>query len=167
MSPSRGGVFISYRREDTAAHARLLKVELSRYLPDAQIFMDLDSVEPGLDFTEVIAAAASSCRVLVALIGRQWLTLMDEEGARRLDNPDDYVRFEIRTALEGGVRVIPVLVDDATAPRKQQLPPDLQRLARLNAFEMTHGHYEHDAERLARIIEKVLGPAAARVPSSE
>ena len=108
----------------------------------------MDSIEPGLDFAEVIREAVDSCAVLVALIGRQWATLADEEGRRRLDNPDDYVRFEVQTALERGVRVIPVLVDGARPLRQEQLPAELQKLARLNALELSYGRYEYDADRL-------------------
>ena len=78
---SSWGVFLSYRREDAAPYARLLKLQLRERLPGAQVFMDLDSIEPGLDFAEVIREAVGSCVVLVALIGRQWSTLTDEDGA--------------------------------------------------------------------------------------
>jgi hypothetical protein len=87
--------------------------------------------------------------VLVALIGRQWVTLADEEGNRRLDNPGDFVRFEVQTALEPGVRVIPVLVDGARALREQELPSGLQGLAGLNALDLSYSRYEYDAGRLA------------------
>jgi hypothetical protein len=110
---SSRGVFLSYRREDGAPYARLLKSELRERLPDTQVFMDLDSIQPGQDFTEVIARALDSCAVLVILLGPQWATLTDEEGPRRLDDPDDYVRSEVRTALERDVPVIPVLIDHA------------------------------------------------------
>src|SRR5215469_4106373 len=129
---SRRGIFLSYRREDAAPYARLLQFQLRERFPDAQVFMDLDSIEAGLDFAEVIQEAVDSCVVLVALIGRQWATLADEEGNRRLDNPDDYVRFEVQTALEQGVRVIPVLVDGARPLRQEHLPAELRKLARLN-----------------------------------
>lgn len=166
------GVFISYRREDTGPYARLLKVKLSERFPDAQVFMDLDSIEAGLDFAEVIESALHSCAVLVALIGRDWLAITDEDGCRRLDNPDDYVRFEIRTALERCVRVIPVIVDGAKAPRQQQLPADLCKLARLNALEMSYSRYEYDETRLMAIIQRVLasgtgGLEAKPAPASE
>jgi hypothetical protein len=168
------GVFISYRREDTGPYARLLKVKLSERFPDAQVFMDLDSIEAGLDFAEVIESALHSCVVLVALIGRDWLTITDEDGCRRLDNPDDYVRFEIRTALERRVRVIPVLVDGAKAPRQQQLPADLCKLARLNTLEMSYGRYEYDESRLMAIVQRVIASGAggleakpAPAPASE
>jgi hypothetical protein len=108
---SSHGIFLSYRREDAGPYARLLQMELRERMPTAQVFMDLDSIEAGLDFAEVIARAVDSCAVLLVLIGRQWATLADEDGRRRLDDPDDLVRFEVQSALERGVRVIPVLVD--------------------------------------------------------
>jgi len=159
--PSRG-VFLSYRREDAAPYARLLQFLLRERLPGTPIFMDLDSIEAGLDFAEVISEAVSSCAVLVALIGRQWATLTDEEGRQRLDDPDDYVRFEIRTALERGVRVIPVLVDGATALRRQQLPSELHKLARLNAFELSYRRFEYDADQLLDLILRVLAAGQRR-----
>jgi TIR domain len=153
--PSRG-VFLSYRHEDAAPYARLLQSLFSERIPDVRVFVDLDSIEPGLDFDEVIRAALDSCEVTVALIGRQWATLADEEGRRRVDNPDDYVRFEIQTALECGVRVIPVLVDGARPLRQQQLPTELHKLARLNALELSYGRYQYDADRLLNHIQQVL-----------
>jgi hypothetical protein len=150
------GIFISYRRADSAPYARLLQVELSKRFPDVPIFMDLDSIEPGLDFAAIIRDAVNSCRVMVVLIGRQWTTLADDEGRRRLDDPDDYVRFEIRTALKRGVRTIPVLLDGARMPRQEHLPHDLRKLARLHALDMGYDHYPYDAGRLTDIIERAL-----------
>jgi hypothetical protein len=166
---SSPGIFLSYRREDAAPYARLLQSELREHIPDARVFMDLDSIEPGLDFAEVIQEAVGSCTVLVALIGRQWATLTDEEGRRRLDNPDDYVRFEVQAALERGVRVIPVLVDGARPLGQQQLPSELQKLARLNALELSYGRYEYDADRLLNLLQRLLaaesGTTTGRQPS--
>jgi hypothetical protein len=113
----------------------------------------------GWDFAEVITEAVDSSAVLVALIGRQWATLADEQGQRRLDDPDDLVRFEVQMALEQGVRVIPVLVDGARPLRQQQLPPELSKLARLNALEVSYGRYDYDAGRLLDLIERVLAAA--------
>jgi hypothetical protein len=157
--PSRG-IFLSYRREDAAPYARLLQVQLRERFPGARVFMDLDSIEAGLDFSEVIRQAVDSCAVLVALIGRQWATLADEQGRRRLDDPDDFVRFEVQAALERGVRVIPVLVDGAKPLRHEQLPAELRNLARLNALELSYGRYEYDADRLLDLIQRVF-PAAS------
>lgn len=153
---SSQGVFLSYRREDAGPYARSLQLQLSQRIPEAHIFMDLDSIEPGLDFAEVIEDAVNSCAVLVALIGRQWATLTDEEGVRRLDNDDDYVRFEVETALERGVRVIPVLIDGAKPLRQQDLPAGLHKLARLNAHKLSYDRYQDDAARLLDLIERVL-----------
>ena len=160
-APPADGVFISYRRSDAGPYARLLKVQLSQHLADAPVFMDLDSIEVGTDFAEAIEAGVQSCRVLVALIGARWLSVRDEQGHRRLDNPDDFVRFEIRTALKRRVRLIPVLVDGATMPQRQDLPDDLAKLARLNALQMSYERYEYDESRLIAIIGRVLaaGPA--------
>jgi hypothetical protein len=158
LTPSgQAGIFISYRHADALAHARLLQVNLRERFADRPVFMDLDSIEAGLDFRKVMSDAIKACGVMVVLIGPQWATLANEEGRRRLDELDDYVRFEVRTALKRGVRVIPVLVDGARPPRQQELPPDLRKLARLNALEMSCDHrYQYDADRLMVIIEGAL-----------
>jgi TIR domain len=153
---SRRGVFLSYRRDDAGPYARSLQLQLSQRIPDAPIFMDLDSIEAGLDFAEVIQDAVDSCAVVVVLIGRQWVTLADEDGARRLDNPDDYVRFEVKTALEQGVRVIPVLIDGTKPLRQQDLPAELHKLARLNAHKLSCDRYQDEADRLIDLIQRVL-----------
>ena len=163
---SSRGIFLSYRREDATPYARLLQYLLSERIPDARVFMDLDSIEAGLDFAEVIREAVESCTVLVALIGQQWATLADEEGRRRLDDPDDFVRFEVQTALERDVRVVPVLVDGAKPLRREQLPAELHKLARLNAFELSSGRYQYDADRLVDLIQRVLAAVPGTVHRS-
>jgi len=162
------GIFISYRRSDTGPYARLLKVQLGQHVPGTPVFMDLDSIEVGTDFAEAIQTGVQSCRILIALIGAQWLTICDEDGNRRLDDPDDYVRFEIRTALERHLRVIPVLVDGAKMPRRGQLPDDLGALTRLNALQMSYDRYEYDESRLITIIQRTLaaGADAAEEPAA-
>jgi serine/threonine protein kinase len=153
------GIFLSYRRDDGGPYASSLQLQLSLHIPDAPIFMDLDSIEPGLDFAEVIQGALDSCAVLVVLIGRQWATLTDEDGNRRLDNPDDYVRFEVKTALEREVRVIPVLFDGARPLRQQELPAELHKLARLNAHKLSYDRYKDDTAKLLDLIQRVLATA--------
>jgi hypothetical protein len=158
-------IFLSYRREDAAPYARLLQIQLRQHLPGAQVFMDLDSIEAGQDFAQVIREAVDSCAVLIALIGRQWATLTDDQGRRRLDNPDDFVRFEVRAALDRGVRVIPVLVDGAKPLREEELPEDVRKLARLNALELSYDRYEHDAGRMLDSIKRVLSTTGTRIAS--
>lgn len=157
---SSRGIFLSYRRADAPAYARLLQHALRDRIPDAHVFMDMDAIEAGVDFVRVIREAINSCAVLVAVIGRQWATLTDEQGRRRIDDPDDYVRFEVRAALERGVRVIPVLVDGARPLQREHLPSELYELAALNALEVSHSHYDFDVDRLLNSIRRVIGEAS-------
>src|SRR5215469_13294202 len=111
-----GQIFISYRRDDASYPAGRLYDYLSAHFPQSQIFMDVDNLDPGVDFVEAIEASVGSCEVLIAVIGKRWLVASDDEGRRRLDSQDDFVRLEIATALRRKIRVIPVLVDGAVMP---------------------------------------------------
>jgi hypothetical protein len=111
--PAVARIFISYRREDSSGWAGRLYDRLSQRFGGDNVFMDIDTIDPGLDFVEVIQQAVGSCDVLVALIGRHWLTSTDEQGQRRLENPEDFVRLEITAALERNIRVIPALLQGA------------------------------------------------------
>ncbi len=148
-------IFISYRRDDSAGYAGRLFDRLSDRFGRDQIFMDIDTIEPGLDFVEVIEQAVGSCEVLIALLGRHWLSAADAAGQRRLDNPEDFVRLEIKAALERNIRVIPVLVDGAAMPRSADLPADL---ARRNAVELRHSRFHADVDHLIGVLEKIFSP---------
>lgn len=152
-------MFISYRRQEASHLAGRLYDRLADRFGDDQVFMDVDSIEPGLDFTEVIAQAVDGCRVLLGLIGDRWSTAVDEAGHRRLDDPDDIVRLEIEAALERDIRVIPILVEGAMMPRRQELPESLARLVRRNALRISHESFRQDAARLVQILEKALSAA--------
>jgi len=104
------GIFISYRREDTAGHAGRLFDRLTQHFGKGRIFMDVSDIEPGTDFVEAIDKAVGSCDILIVVIGREWLTCADPGGHRRLDDPNDFIRLEAATALKRNIRVIPVLV---------------------------------------------------------
>ncbi len=121
-------IFISYRRDDSAGHAGRLYDRLESHFGQGQVFMDVDAIEPGLDFVQVVQQAINSCDGFIAVIGRYWLQATDDAGARRLDDPEDLVKLEIATALERGIRVIPVLVQGAQMPRATDLPDDLRGL---------------------------------------
>ena len=155
-----GRIFISYRRQETAWPAGRLYDVLVEHFPPEQVFKDVDNIDPGDDFVERITAAVSSCDVLLALIGREWLTITDETGQRRLDNPGDYVRLEIETALTRKIRVIPILVDDAGMPRANQLPATLVPLVRRNAVEINPLTF--DTKRLIATVRKTLELELAR-----
>lgn len=153
-----GGVFISYRRQEAAPYARSIREELSRRLGSERVFMDLDSIEVGVDFAEAIQRAIDACQVLLAVIGPQWATVTDAEGRRRLDDPDDTVRREIEAGLARDIRVIPVLLDGTPMPRHQQLPHSLWPLTRRNALDLSYIRYPDDIRRLLEAVDKILGP---------
>jgi uncharacterized membrane protein YeaQ/YmgE (transglycosylase-associated protein family) len=150
------GVFISYRRQDVPDLAGRLYDRLARHFGDDRVFMDVDSIEPGLDFGEVIRRGVASCAVMLVIIGDKWLTAADAQGRPRLDNSDDYIRLEIEAALSRNIRVIPVLVGGVLMPRSQELPDSLSQLARRNALEISHVRFSSDAARLIAVIENVL-----------
>jgi hypothetical protein len=165
-TPAAGGVFISYRRQDTGPYARLLYEELRRRLDSEQVFMDVDSIEVGVDFAEAIQHAVAACEVLLALVGPQWLTITDANGQQRLEDPDDTVRLEIEAALTRNIRVIPVLVDNTLMPQRQQLPESLAPFSRRNALELSYNRYGYDLGRLLEAIERVLGQRFAPVAAT-
>lgn len=151
-------VFMSYRRDDSAAgHAVHLRADLVRRYGENAVFMDL-SIEPGVDFVDTLENAVGSCAVLLAVIGRNWLTVTDAKtGNRRLDNPDDWVRVEVATALKRNIRVIPLLFHDAHMPSADDLPDDLKPLARRNPLEITNQRWDYDVKNLMKIIDKIVG----------
>lgn len=150
-------VFVSYRREDTRHVAGRLGDLLQERFD--RVFMDIDNIEPGIDFTEVIRRAVSECDVLLAIIGTQWTSLLDEQGERRLDNPHDWVVEEIRVALQrDDVRVVPVLVDGAPMPRRSELPVELAPMATRQALTLRYESFKSDAARLVAAIERMRAP---------
>ena len=155
-TPGKGRIFISYRRADSAGYAGRIYDRLTAHFGKDAVFMDVDTIEAGLDFVEVLQNAVRSCDVLVALIGRGWLNIKDDTGKRRLDSPEDFVRIEIAAALERDIRVIPVLVDGAPMPRSTELPDNLKPLARRNALQVDHHSFNADARRLISQLELAL-----------
>jgi hypothetical protein len=164
---STGRIFISYRRDETAYPAGWLYDRLADHYGEGQVFKDVDSIELGEDFVEVITRAVGSCDVLLALIGDQWLTITDEHGRRRLDDPHDFVRLEIEAALARNVRVIPILVDGARMPTAEELPDSLDRLARRQALELSPARFEFDTGRLLKVLDKALAEIQVALPEPE
>ena len=161
-----GRIFISYRREDSAYPAGWLFDRLAERFGAERIFKDVDSIELGDDFVEEIEDAVGQTDVLLALIGERWLTVADEQGSRRLDDPEDFVRLEIEAALRRKVRVIPILVEGASMPSEEQLPPSLTPLARRQALELSPARFSSDTSRLLAVLERGLAEArAAEAPT--
>jgi TIR domain len=150
-----GGVFISYRREDSRGVAGRIYDRLSDRLGSENVFFDVDNIAPGLDFVDVLTERVSVCDALVAVIGKDWLASADKTGRRRLDNSEDFVRVEIEAALKRGVRVIPVLVEDAAMPQADELPESLRKLARRQGVVIDHARFNSDVERLIRVLSEI------------
>ena len=151
-------IFVSYRREDTRHIAGRLSDRLEHKFDGSHVFMDVDTIEPGADFIAAIQQAVLQCDVLIAIIGRKWLTLEDGHGKRRIERPDDYVALEISTALQRGIPVIPVLVDEAAMPRPEELPVHLQAITRRNAARLDHETFRTDIQRILTAVDRVIGP---------
>jgi hypothetical protein len=153
---SSGGIFISYRREETADLAGRLYDRLIDRFGEDLVFMDVDAIEPGVDFTEVITRAVNTCDVLLAIIGPQWLTVTGTGGRPRLDDPDDIVRLEIELALQRGIRVVPILVRAMTMPRGEELPESLRVLARRHAVAVRHESFRQDTDQLLTALSRIV-----------
>lgn len=151
------GIFISYRRDDSGHASGRLVDRLAQSFSREQLFMDVDAIEPGHDFREVIIAKVAACDVMLAVIGHQWLEARNEAGERRLDDPDDFVRVEIETALQRGIHIIPLLVDGAQMPRGERLPQSMAKLAGRQAMRVDYETFGSDAERVAKVLQKRMG----------
>ena len=153
------GIFISYRRDDTRQAAGRLADDLSDQLGAERIFRDIEKIELGVDFEQALNQALENCEIMLVLIGRQWLTVADAQGQRRLDHPNDWIRIEIVTALKRGVRVVPVLIDGAPLPSEADLPEDLRPLVRRQALAVEDARWKSDVARLAESLARVGGLA--------
>jgi hypothetical protein len=161
-------VFINYRAADSGAYAALLRLALERRFGGRSAFLDSESIRAGADYVETLLARVRSCRVLLALIGPEWLAGDRAGGGRRIDDPGDWVRRELKEAFAAGVMVIPVLVDGARMPVAADLPADIAALAKRQYRMLRHRDASSD---LARILADVAaadlgvgraGPAAVR-----
>ena len=160
-----GRIFINYRRDDDQAAAGRLYDRLLQHFDREQLFMDIEAIEPGVDFVTSLDEQVAKCIAFIAVIGPRWLNARNNDGNPRLDNPTDYVRVEIESALKRDIRVIPVLVDGASMPRPSDLPPSLHALARRNAVEIAHHRFTADCDDLARHIKRALGVAEPSAPA--
>jgi hypothetical protein len=150
------GIFISYRRADAIAHARLIADGLAARFGAGHVFIDLEDIQPGERFRQRIADTLARCHAVVVVIGPGWLAA-SRDGRRRLDDPDDVVRHEIAQALEQQLTVVPVLVGAAALPRPDELPAELAGLLEHSALALSDERLKEDLARLAAALD----PAAA------
>jgi hypothetical protein len=147
-------VFISYRRADSAGYSGRVMDRLDRELGRDLVFMDVDAIPLGTNFSKVLHEQVAKCGVLLAMIGPNWLDARDEHGNRRLDSPNDFVRIEIGAALQRSIPVIPLLLDGAKIPKADELPEDLKELALRNGMEIRHASFQDDMNRLIRGLKQ-------------
>ena len=151
------GIFISYRRDDSAAQARAVWERLCRELGRDQVFMDVDGIDPGDDFTEVIDRQLKGCQVMLVMIGAKWHSVTDAYGRPRLHHQHDFVRYEVATALLRRIKLVPVLIDNAPPPLEEHLPVELHPLLRRQGLELDfQRHTETALNRLVKVCREAL-----------
>ncbi len=149
-------IFLSYRRDDSEGQAGRLFDDLVAHFGADSVFMDVAGIEAGRDFRKAIDQHVASCGVLLAMIGKDWVDAKDKQGKRRLDDPTDFVRFEIAAALKRDIPVIPVLVERANMPSVEQLPTDLESFAYRNAVELSHARWNSDVQVLFKALARYV-----------
>ena len=153
-------VLLSYRRTDVAAQqVALLNQRLTHRFGRVAVWDSNDGIPLGSDFRDAIDQAVKQSDSVLVLIGPLWFSATGADGQRRLDDPDDLVRYEIRAALDARKRVVPVLVDGAQMPRTDQLPADIARLASLQAIEI-------DSRQLEEVLFRTAPSADSAMPTA-
>jgi TIR domain len=169
--PEAGGirenvrVFVSYRRDDVPDATDRLTETLKNRFGNDHVFVDIDNLEIGADFEDVIGGWISRCDVLLALIGHNWQARR-AEGTPRIQDPDDYVRIEIEAALRRKVRVVPVLINGAPMPTSNDLPESLVPLLRRNAKTLSREHWKIDVDELVGAIGRIKESGTGLAPPS-
>lgn len=159
------GIFISYRREDTAGQTGRLFDRLVNHFGRDAVFMDVAGIEPGIDFVDAIETAISRCNIVLVVIGPQWLTCLDETGRRRIDNTDDFVRMEIIIALRSNVPVVPVLVDGAVSFSLEALPDSIQSIGQNRIHTLRDHQWDNDIKVLIAELGNIKKPQEPIQPS--
>src|SRR5262249_35184849 len=147
-------IFLSYRRADSANMTERIHDRLIDRFGRENVFIDVDDIQSGRDFRTQLEEALSQCSVLLVVIGDRWLTLQDEHGKRRLDNPNDYVRLEIETAFSRDITIIPLTLDGVSMPQAKELPLSIQDLAYIQSIPIRHNpDFHSDMDKLlARVV---------------
>jgi hypothetical protein len=162
MSGGQSTIILSYRREDSAGVTGRIFDRLVQEFGTDRVFMDIDSMPAGVDFHDHLQEILADCGALLVVIGKSWRSQRKGQPARIMD-PDDWVRIEVETALQRGIPVIPLLIDGASLPGRDQLPESLWPLLRRNALPVDSGRDFHaQLTRLARDLRLHLDPEAAR-----
>ncbi|HXY94133.1 MAG TPA: TIR domain-containing protein [Acidimicrobiia bacterium] len=159
-------IFISYRRRDSDPYAHHIYDLLTQRFGHGSVFLDVDSIAPGRDFVEVLNETLRQTDALLVVMGPSWIDVVDEQGTRRLDDADDYVRLEIEAALaRPDLTVIPVLVGGAEMPAEESLPGSLAPFCRRNAVSLVDEHWRSTMGELVDALERLRSDLA--VPGAQ
>lgn len=157
-------VFVSYRQSDSAGSTGRLRDALALALGPERVFRESEAIRPGMNFVSALEQALEDCAVLLAVIGPHWLQRLQDYGSQPTDGPVDYLRWELKSALEQGRLLIPILVDGAAMPRVQDLPDELMPLALLQGLELRDKEWEQGLALLLDRLKPELEPAAPATP---
>jgi hypothetical protein len=159
------GIFISYRRSDSAAMCDRIYAALVQRFGKDTLFKDVDSIPLGVNFADYLRGVLAQSAVFVLIIGRSWLDVDDGQGGRRLDDPTDYVRLELEAALAQRIPIVPLLVDGARLPTADRLPESLRGLPQQNGWEIHYDPYfETDIRHVTAALERWVRPLQAPPP---
>ena len=161
MAVAQSTIILSYRREDSAGVTGRIFDRLIQEFGAGRVFMDIDSMPAGVDFHDHLQEILADCGALLVVIGKGWRSQRKGQPPRIMD-PDDWVRIEVETALERGIPVVPLLIDGASLPGRDQLPESLWPLLRRNALPVDSGRDFHaQLSRLVRDLRLQIDPAGA------
>ncbi len=154
-------IFISYRRSDASDFTVALYNQLREHFDESDIFRDINAIQPGQQFAQVLEESLDSCAVVLVVIGPTWIS----GAGQRLFEEQDWVRQEIARALARNLRVIPLLANGTKMPTNAQLPLDLQPLCKRQALNIDNARFEYDVAKLASAIKDIV-PVRKRAKTS-
>lgn len=156
--PENVGIFVSYRRADSAGYAGRVVDQLKNHFGRG-VFFDVDSITPGANFHQVIQETFAQCGAVVILIGKRWLERDPEMPP--FGDPQDVITQEMRFAMASGLPILPVLVDGASMPGETALPAEFAGISRLNAIDLRHNSFDRDLQAVREQLGEILGAAKA------
>jgi len=158
-------IFISYRRSDSREFCIRMAAELKRYFGSNTIFFDQTTIVPGTKWPQEIREAVGTAKVVLVVIGSQWLQARDERsGKRRIDIPEDWVREEVSHALKRKrdgekVEIIPILIGDTQMPDANDLTDELKELSSIHGIKLPDTGSHHDFDRIQdELVKKDFTP---------
>lgn len=151
-------IFICYRRDDSGSTAGRVRDAIAHTFGDRAVFFDHSSIEPGVKWPAKLEEGLKHASIVISIIGPNWLRSSDKWGRRRIDEPDDWVRKEIETALLNKKLLLPVLVAGASLPPRDKIPDSLAPFLDHQVVELRDAFWQHDIQLVLERIKSVLTP---------